>query len=454
MRKIWLLSLLLISSIAWGDSESTIGGRTGTDHIIQANGVSLRPRAYLNITGDTVTGSDSGGKTVITMSGLTSASADTLYIRKDGTSTTTAAIPFAQGINTAKVTNLTTNGFVKTTGSSGTLSVDTSSYVTGPGGSTTQMQYNNAGAFGGTSGYSWTGSFAQFAASQGVYFNGGSSDYIYGDGTNLKIAAANAVVIGNPGDIILGDSTLRTMYPQTDQKIDLGTASFRYNDIYDTRLCGSASCADRISFATASSVIANAATSVLVAIGGTTKYTFATSTLTLANAVNIALNTTTGTKIGTGTTQKLGFFNATPVVQQGATTDLGTVLSNLGLRASGTAYPITTSGAVTLGSLTSTRIPIAGTAGLLGDDADLTFTGGNTLNATNASVTTLLTTAGTMTNTSTGAMGWSVVTAANQACTTTCTNAAVFGQDTDAAPYPIVGTADATADRCVCAGAS
>jgi len=94
--------------------------------------------------------------------------------------------------------------------------------------------------------------------------------------------------------------------------------------------------------------------------------------LTLS-AQNIATDTTTGTKIGTATTQKLGFFNATPIVQVGATTDLGVVLSNLGLRASGTAYPITTSGAVTLGSLTAGRVPFAGTAGLLQDDSDFTF---------------------------------------------------------------------------------
>jgi hypothetical protein len=62
---------------------------------------------------------------------------------------------------------------------------------------------------------------------------------------------------------------------------------------------------------------------------------------------DVVLGTTTGTKFGTATTQKLGFFNATPVVQQTATTDLGTALSNLGLRAAGTAYPITTSGATT-----------------------------------------------------------------------------------------------------------
>ncbi len=75
--------------------------------------------------------------------------------------------------------------------------------------------------------------------------------------------------------------------------------------------------------------------------------TSAAAALEMIDASDIALGTTTGTKIGTSTSQKLGFFNATPVVQQGATTDLGTALSNLGLRASGTAYPITTSGAVT-----------------------------------------------------------------------------------------------------------
>jgi hypothetical protein len=80
------------------------------------------------------------------------------------------------------------------------------------------------------------------------------------------------------------------------------------------------------------------------------------NTITIANAKNIVLSTTTGTKIGTGTTQKLGFYNATPVVQQTATTDLGTALSNLGLRAAGTAYPITTSGAVTLSGETTVTL--------------------------------------------------------------------------------------------------
>jgi len=53
-----------------------------------------------------------------------------------------------------------------------------------------------------------------------------------------------------------------------------------------------------------------------------------------------------------GTAAKLGFFGATTVVQQLAATDLGVALSNLGLRAAGTAYPITTSGAVNLQGVT------------------------------------------------------------------------------------------------------
>jgi hypothetical protein len=71
------------------------------------------------------------------------------------------------------------------------------------------------------------------------------------------------------------------------------------------------------------------------------------------NAGSIITDTTTGLKIGTATSQKLGFYNATPVIQSVATNDLGVVLSNAGLRAAGTAYPITTSGTITLTGTTN-----------------------------------------------------------------------------------------------------
>lgn len=68
--------------------------------------------------------------------------------------------------------------------------------------------------------------------------------------------------------------------------------------------------------------------------------------ITISNNKNIAVGSVTGTKIGTSNSQKLGFFGVTPVIQQGATIDLGVVLSNLGFRVSGTAYTVTTSGAI------------------------------------------------------------------------------------------------------------
>lgn len=89
--------------------------------------------------------------------------------------------------------------------------------------------------------------------------------------------------------------------------------------------------------------------------------TFDLNGLTMADTMNIVLNGTTGTKIGTATSQKLGFYNAAPIVQPGATTDLGTVLSNLGLRTAGTAYPITTSGTVTLSGTTTVATPVNAT---------------------------------------------------------------------------------------------
>ncbi|MES2631299.1 MAG: hypothetical protein V4611_05070 [Patescibacteria group bacterium] len=90
-----------------------------------------------------------------------------------------------------------------------------------------------------------------------------------------------------------------------------------------------------------------------------TNKTITSPTLTdpVMNATTIVTDTTTGLKIGTNSTQKLGFFNATPLAQPAATSDLGSVLSALGLRAAGTAYPITTSAAVSFtGTATITNI--------------------------------------------------------------------------------------------------
>lgn len=70
------------------------------------------------------------------------------------------------------------------------------------------------------------------------------------------------------------------------------------------------------------------------------------SSIVHQDGMTLQFGTTSGSKLGSATTEKLAFYGSTPIVQSLATTDLGTVLSDLGLRAAGTAYPITTSGAV------------------------------------------------------------------------------------------------------------
>lgn len=133
---------------------------------------------------------------------------------------------------------------------------------------------------------------------------------------NLVVQGSTNTAIGVVGNTDLGDGTLRTFYPNTDNKIDLGDGSHRFNSLY-------------------------------------------VGQITITDATNIVLSASTGTIIGTSTSQKLGFFNATPIVQVGATIDLGVVLSNLGLRAAGTAYTITTSGAVALtGTVTSNTLAL------------------------------------------------------------------------------------------------
>lgn len=59
---------------------------------------------------------------------------------------------------------------------------------------------------------------------------------------------------------------------------------------------------------------------------------------------------------------------------------------------------------------------------------------------------------GQLTSSTTSDLGWSVQSAANQACNTTCTSGCVFGQETTS--KAILACTDATADSCLCAGAS
>lgn len=90
------------------------------------------------------------------------------------------------------------------------------------------------------------------------------------------------------------------------------------------------------------------------------------------------------------------------------------------------------------------------------DDADILLRGGTT-QATRVTIEgdtgNVVATAG-ITSTATTTIGWSVVSGADTACTSTCTSACVFGVNTASLTADIVDCADATADECLCAGAS
>lgn len=124
------------------------------------------------------------------------------------------------------------------------------------------------------------------------------------------------------------------------------------------------------------------------------------------DAGSIITDTTTGLKIGTGTTQKLGFFNATPVAQQAAANDLGTTLSNLGLRVAGATYSLTTSSAVTFTGTTKVKAPIdTHTTAAVNSTATLTAAqvAGGYITSTSASPTTMTMPTGTLLGTQLGA---------------------------------------------------
>ncbi len=182
----------------------------------------------------------------------------------------------------------------------------------------------------------------------------GYNQFIIQNSSNAANASANVIVNNNLGtsstnygEFGMNSSTFTgtpifnqpnaTYLTATSGNLNLGTTTAHSINI----------AANNSSLAAISISTLNAVTIPTLTSSNTTLSTLQQNgTVTFSDAINMVFNTTTGTKIGTATNQKIGFFNSTPVVQQTNTTDLGTVLSNLGLRASGTAYPLTSSGNV------------------------------------------------------------------------------------------------------------
>lgn len=99
---------------------------------------------------------------------------------------------------------------------------------------------------------------------------------------------------------------------------------------------------------------------------------------------------------------------------------------------------VSQTGGVSIGTAT-------GSAGALG----LRTAGSSRLSISSTGTSTFT---GQVLSTATSDLGWTLVSVANQACNTTCTNACVVGQETTS--KALLACTDATADICLCAGAS
>jgi hypothetical protein len=89
-------------------------------------------------------------------------------------------------------------------------------------------------------------------------------------------------------------------------------------------------------------------------LNGTSEWTLSTTTFTIADANNIAVGTTTGTKIGTASSQKLAFWNKTPVVQPTTSISEATFVADSG----GSIHPTSTFGGYTIAQIAQALIDV------------------------------------------------------------------------------------------------
>ncbi len=136
--KLLVFALSLLTTETWaatfGDIPASLTLSSGTS--VRRNSGNTLFEAYTPATG-TVTSITATSPIVVTPSPITTTGVISIgNAAADGSTKGAAAfswtlsIPTAAQLNVAKLTNLTTNGFVKTSGSDGTLGVDTSTYLT------------------------------------------------------------------------------------------------------------------------------------------------------------------------------------------------------------------------------------------------------------------------------------------------------------------------------------
>ncbi len=292
---------------------------------------------------------------------------------------------YSSAVNNASPTlamTLDKNGFLKL--STGGLQVQ-GAVTSPPTGAGIELEYNSGTTY--YTAYNRTG-----AAYLPNIYRTLSTDFQTSGTSRLAISSAGVFTVWDGATMVMGSTTGTKFGTATTQKLGFFNATPVVQQLATADLGTALSTLGLRAVGTAYPITTSGA------INFTGGLTVATSGLTVTD-VNMVLSATTGTKFGTATTQKLAFYNSAPIAQSVATTDLGTVLSDLGLRASGTAYPITTSGNVTLtgaNSIKGTATNDNATAGHIGEEVPAiqsTYTDFTTT-ATYQNITSITLTAG------------------------------------------------------------
>jgi len=225
---------------------------------------------------------------------------------------------------------------------------------TSPGGSTTQVQFNDAGAFAGSADLTWDDTGKVLEVGGDIDLDDGGTftttlqtvtptanrtiSFPNATGTVALVAGSSGQLLYNASGANAGASTLTydgSILTSSGRFINSynATASSPAKAFTGTWFTGGTSTTTKpqvvieptgttsTSWSTSGTGFGvNAASGFAgrlldLQINGTSEWSWSNTTFTLADANDIAVGTTTGTKIGTATTQKLSFWNKSPVVQ-------------------------------------------------------------------------------------------------------------------------------------------
>lgn len=235
--------------------------------------------------------------------------------------------------------------------------------ATAPGGATTNVQYNNAGAFAGEAnfvynngaalkilelnlsgnkswvrgngafeGYSNSANSSYFGTSNGLqllvginYLGAGTDIGLYNRAAGTPIINQDGTVYSIANNLLTYDTSVSYFNVNDTMHFDTVTTAFSIGDI--------PSASD---FQLSYSNVAGTGTVAFTNSAIVKRFSFngaisiSSGGITLPNAGDIAVGTGTGTKIGTATTQKIGFWNNAPIVRPTTTVAAAAFVANTG----------------------------------------------------------------------------------------------------------------------------